>query len=85
MFVEDYGTDACGLRDFHPHVPGSVMVKQGVDNKSFAAVFRKCVSTLWLVAGDGFHADGDEGSGVVVVWAVHVVVGGNFVACFRLA
>ena len=75
----------CGLRVFHPHGPGAVVVKRGTKNKVCAAVFGKCSSTLWLVVDKGFHADGDEGSGVVVVWAIHVVVGGNFGVCFRLA
>ena len=54
------------------------MVKRGAEDKAFDTVFGECASTLWLVVDEGFHADGDEGSGVIVVWAVHVGVGGNF-------
>ena len=85
MYVENCGGDACGSRVFHPHGPGAVVVKLGAEDKAFAAVFGECVSMLWIIVDEGFHADGDEGSGVVVVWAVHVGVGGNFGVCFRLA
>ena len=82
--MEDCGRDACGSRVFHPHLPGAVVVKRGAEEKSFATVFGECSLTLWLVADEGFHADGDKGSGVLVVWDVHVGVGGNFGVCFRL-
>ena len=61
------------------------MVKRGSKYKAFAAVFGKCALTLWLVVDKGLHANGDEGSGVVVVWVVHVGVGGNVGGYFRLA
>ena len=68
----------CGSRVFHPHGPGAIVVKRGAKDKAFAAVFGEFASTLWLVVDEGFHADGEKGSGVIVVWAVHVGVGGNF-------
>ena len=77
MFVEDCGRDACVSRVFHPHGTGLVVVKRGAEDKSFAAVFGKCASTIWLVVDEGLHANGDEGSGVIVLWSVHVGVGGN--------
>ena len=61
------------------------MVKRGAKDKAFAAMFRKCVLVLWLVLDEGFYANRDEGSGVSVVWAVHVGVDGNLGVCFRLA
>ena len=48
-------------------------------------MFSKCASTLWLIVDEGFHVDEDKGSGVIVVWSVHVGAGGNFGVCFRLA
>ena len=48
-------------------------------------MFGECALTLWLVVDKGFQANRDKGSGVVVVWAVHMGVGGNFGVCFRLA
>ena len=78
MFVENCGGDACGLRVFRPHVLGAIVVKRGAKKKAFAAVIGKCVLTLWLVVDEGFHADGDKRSAVIVVWAVHVGVGKHF-------
>ena len=83
--MEYCGGETCSSYVFHPHGPGMVVVKRGAKDKAFAAVFGEFVLTLWLVVDESFHADGDKGSGVVVVWAVHVGVGGNFVVCFRLA
>ena len=73
------------MRVFHPHGPCAVVVKRGAEDKASAEVFSKCALTLWLVVDEGFHTDGDKWSGVVVVWALHVGVGGNFEVCFRLA
>ena len=78
VYVEDCGGDVCWLRVFHPHGLGVVVVKRGAEEKAFAAVLGECVLMLWLVLDKGFHADKDEGIDVVVVWAVHVGVGGNF-------
>ena len=84
MFVKKCGGDACGSRVFHPHGPGVVVVKKGSADKSFAAMFGKCASMLCLFVDVGFHADGEEESAIVVVWVVHVGVGGNFGVYFRL-
>ena len=54
------------------------MVKQGAKNEAFAVVFGKGASTFWFVMDNGFRDNGDEGSGVIVVWDVHVGVGGIF-------
>ena len=78
MFVENCGGDVCGSRVFHPHGPGAIVVKRGAKDKAFAAMFGKGVSTLWLVVDKVFHSDGEKVSGVIVVWAVHVGIGGFF-------
>ena len=67
MFVEDCGRDACGSRVFHPYGPGSVVVKLGAKDKAFASVLGECALTLWLVVDEVFHANRDEGSGVIFV------------------
>ena len=85
MFVEDYDGDVCGFHVFRPHGPGAVVVKRGAKDKAFALLFGKCVPTLWLVVDEGFHVNRDKRNGVVVVWAVHVVVGEHSGVCFRLA
>ena len=77
MFVENCGRDACGSHVFHPHGPGAVVVKRGSEDKAFATVFDEGASTLWLVVDKIFHANGDKGSGSIVVWDVHVGVGRN--------
>ena len=84
MFVEDCGGEACGAIILHPHGPGAVVVKRGVEDENFATVFGKGAATFWFVMDGGFHADGDEGSCLVVVWAVHVGLGRNFKGCFGL-
>ena len=78
MFVDNCGRDACGSRVFHPHGPGAVLVKRGAKDKVFAAVFSEGASTLWIVLDEVFHAERYKGSGVIVLWAVHVSVGGIF-------
>ena len=83
--MEDCGGDACGLRVNNPHGVDAGVVNRGAYDKSFDAVFGECALTLWLVNNKGFRADRNKGSGIVVVWAIHVGVDGNFGACFRLA
>ena len=78
MFLENCGRDACGSRVFHPHGPGAVVVKRGSEDKAIATVSGEGASTLCLVVDEGFHANGDEVIGSIVVWNVHVGVGGNF-------
>ena len=53
MLVENCGGDACGSRVFHPRGTGVAVVKRGDKDKSFAAVFGECASTLWLVVYKG--------------------------------
>ena len=58
-----------------PHCPSVVVVEQGAEDKALAAVFGKSAATFRFVVDEGFHANGDKGSCVVVVEAVHVGVG----------
>ena len=50
------------------------MVERGTQEKSLAAVFSEGAATFRFVVDEGFHANGDEGSYVVVMGAVHVGV-----------
>ena len=67
------------------YYPWALMLKLCAKDKAFAAMFGKGVSTLWLVVDKVFHSDGEKVSGVIVVWAVHVGIGGIFGVWFGLA
>ena len=85
MFVEDCGGDACGSHVFHLHFPVAVVVKLGANYKAFDAMFGKCALKLWFVLDNGFHADKEEGSGVIVVLAVQTGEGAHFGVYYILA
>ena len=85
MLVKNCYGDVCGVGIFHPHGPGTILVKRCAQDKSFAAVFGNSAATFRLVVDEGFYADKDEGSCVVVMWAVHVGIGRDFGVCFGLA
>ena len=50
------------------------MVELGAQDKALAAVFGEGAATFGFVVDEGFHANGDERSCVVVMGAVHVGV-----------
>ena len=54
------------------------MVIRGAEDKACAEVFGECASTLWLFVEEGLHDNRDKVSGIIVVWAVHMGVGGKF-------
>ena len=85
LFVENCGGDACGARVFHQHSPGVVVVERGANAVPFAAVFGECLPMLWRFIDECFHVDGDEGCGIVVVWAIHMDVGRDLGVCSGLA
>ena len=74
MLVVDCRGDARGACVCHPHCPSAVVVERGAQDKALAAVFGKSAATFGFVVDEGFHANGDERSCVVVMGAVHVGV-----------
>ena len=73
-----------GVSVFCPHGQGVVVIKQGAEGKTFAAVFSKSTLMRWLVMDESFYANGDKGRGVTAVWDTPVGVDGNFWVCSRL-
>ena len=74
VLVKNCRRDARGACIFHPHGPSALVVKRGAQDKALAAVFGKNAAMFGFVVDEGFHANGDEGSCVVVMGAVHVGV-----------
>ena len=74
MLVKNCRRDARGACIFHPHFPSAVVVERGTQDKALAAVFGESAATFGFVVDEGFHANGDEGSCVVVMGALHVGV-----------
>ena len=82
MLMENRRGDARSASVRHPHCPSAVVVKRGAEDKALAAVFGESTAPFGFVVDEGFHANGDEGSCVVVMGAVHVGVSGDFGVSF---
>ena len=75
VLVKNCCRDARRACIFHSHGPSAVVVKRCAQDKTLAVMFGEGASTFWLVMDKSFHANGDEGSCVVVMGALHVGVG----------
>ena len=77
MLVENGGGDAGAAGVFHPDDPGAVVLERCAEDVAFATVLGESLAPVGFVVHKGFHADGNEGSSVVVMSSVDVGVGGD--------
>ena len=84
VLVEDCDSDLYGPHSLHPHLPGAVVVETNAYDVPFAVMLYKCASTFGLVLDKCFHANGNNGCGIVVVWTIHASVVGEIRAYLGL-
>ena len=77
VLVENRGGDARAAGVFHPDDPRAIVFKGGAEDVALAAVLGEGLAPVGLVVDEGFHPDGHEGRGVVVVGPVDMSVGGD--------
>ena len=85
VLVEDFCGESCGTCVLRPQCTGAVVDKRSADDVPFAAMLCECAPVLLFIVDECFHANRNKGCGIVVVWSIHVGVGGDLGVYLGLA